>query len=87
MCNFFTTTVSKRHNRLAQVIGPMHGKTVKKSTVDAAWKSAFPALANDTQWIILSDHCINHTNKGACKSAKTELALFERVARGEYRVL
>lgn len=65
----------------------MRGKTVKKAIIDAAWKSAFPALANDTQWIILSDHCINHTNKGACKCAKTELALFERVARGEYLVL
>lgn len=65
----------------------MRGKTVKKSTVDAACKSAFPALASDTKWIILSDHCINRTNKGACKCAKTELALFERVARGEYRVL
>lgn len=87
MCNSFTTTVSKRHNRLAEVVGPMRGQSVKKVIVDAAWKLAYPQLKNDTQWIILSDHCINHTNKGACKCAKTELALFERVARGIYRVL
>lgn len=87
MSNSFTTTVSKRHNRLAAVVGSMRGKIVKKAIIDAAWKSAFPASQNETQWIILSDHCINHTNKGACKCAKTELALFERVARGKYLVL
>lgn len=51
----------------------MRGKTVNEKIIDTAWKAAFPALAKDTQWIILSDHCINHTNKGACKCTKTEL--------------
>ena len=87
MSNTFTNTVSKRHNRLAEVVGPMHGQVVKKANIDIAWKSTFPSLKKDTQWIILSDHCINHTNKGACKCAKTELALFERISRGVYRVL
>lgn len=87
MCNTFTSTVSKRHNRLAQVVGQLRGQTVKKADVKKIWISTFPELANDFQWVILSDHCINHTNKGACKCAKSELALFERVKRGYYLVL
>jgi hypothetical protein len=87
MCNSFTTPVSKRHNRLAEVVGVMRGRIVQKTDIDHAWNLAFPTLVKDTQWIILSDHCVNHTNKGACRCAKTELALFERLSRGIYRIL
>lgn len=87
MCSTVTETISERHMRLAKVVEPMRGSIVNKTTVNAAWKTNFPELAHLTQWITLSDHCINQTNKAACRCAKTKLALFERVGRGEYRVL
>lgn len=87
MSNGFTARVSRLHNRLAQVVGPMRGLTVEKADVDKAWLDLFPEQSNETQWIILSDHCANRTNKGACVCAETELALFERLETGVYRVL
>ena len=87
MSNGFTPRVSKLHNRLAQVVGPLRGRLVRKADIHLAWISIFPELEDELQWIILSDHCINKTNEGACLCAVTELALFEHIERGVYRVL
>jgi len=46
-----------------------------------------PEFKGKEQWIYPSDHCINHTNKGACYCALTNKAIFERKGWGEYRVL
>ena len=46
-----------------------------------------PAFKGQEQWIYPSDHCINHTNKGACYCAKTDKTIFERIGRGKYKVL
>ena len=63
MSNSFSSAVSRYHNRLAEVVGPMRGRIVKRADIDAAWKAKFPEMIEDTQWLILSDHCSNRTNK------------------------
>jgi hypothetical protein len=87
MSNSIVKKVTELHNRLAQVIGPMRGREVKTADVKAAWIAAFPELSHQEQWIMLSDHCSNRSNKGACLCAESELALFERIEEGLYRVL
>lgn len=79
--------VSVYHDKLAQALLPLKGRVIDPTEGRAALIATFPELEGKQEWIILSDHCINHTNRGACECAMTESALLERVGRGRYRVL
>lgn len=82
-----TTTVSKFHDSLAQAVLPLRGREVSPAEIKQAFVDAFPQQEDQKDWVMPSDHCRNHTNKGACECAQTERALFEQLERGRYRVL
>jgi hypothetical protein len=83
----FTTVVSQYHDDLARTVPKLRGRQVTQREVRAAFIARFPNLADRQDWIQPSDHCRNRTNKGACRCAKTQDALFERVEWNRYRVL
>jgi hypothetical protein len=83
----YSSTVSRYHDELAQAVQSLRGRVVGPSTIRAAFSARFPELQDLERWILPSDHSRNHTNDGACRCAMTTDALFERIERGQYRVL
>lgn len=83
----FTKVVSDYHDSLVRALLPLRGQEVTPAAVRAALVDALPELEAKQKWVMPSDHCRNHSNKGACRCALTDEALFERLGRGRYRVL
>lgn len=81
----FTDQTSQFHDGLRQAMERYQGKVINKNAIDAV-VSMTPGLQAGAQWIFPSDHCVNHTCKGACRCSLTPEALFERVERGKYLV-
>jgi hypothetical protein len=77
---------SKFHDKLKEVMIPYKNKVFQTARIKEIIETVHDFRGWE-QWIYPSDHCINHTNKGACYCALTEDAIFERIARGKYRVL
>jgi len=77
---------SKYHRKLKEVMAP-HKKNVMQTAQIKKIIEHVPELKGEAQWIFPSDHCVNHTNKGACFCAETDDAIFKQIARGKYRVL
>jgi hypothetical protein len=73
------------HNELVETLSPHRNKHMTTSEIRELVESN-PAFKGREQWVYPSDHCINHTNKGACYCARTDKAIFERIGRGNYRV-
>lgn len=76
---------SRFHDGLVETMSPHKKKRMTRSEILELIESN-PAFKGQEQWIFPSDHCINHTNKGACYCAKTEKAIFERIGWGKYKV-
>ena len=74
------------HDRLEEVMIPYKNDVLKTSEIKTIIEKV-PEFHGKEQWIYPSDHCSNHTNKGACRCALTEDAIFKRMKRGLYRVL
>jgi hypothetical protein len=81
-----TRTVGAYHDRLVQAVAGMMGREVTQAEVKAAYAAAHPDRPGDLKWVMAADHCVNHTNRGACACSMTDDAVFERVARNHYRV-
>ena len=81
-----TKTVSAYHGLLVQAVATLVGRDVTQAEIRAAYSAAHPNRADDLQWIMASDHCANHTNRGACGCAMTDGAVFDRLGRNRYRV-
>ena len=77
---------SKFHNDLKMAMVPYKKMVLEKARIDKIIEKT-PSLKENAQWIFPSDHCKNHTNKGACNCAITTQAIFERISRGKYKVL
>jgi hypothetical protein len=77
---------SKFHNKLKEVMVPYKNKILQTARFIKIIEQVHDFRGQE-QWIYPSDHCRNHTNKGACYCAETDAALFEKIARGQYRVL
>jgi hypothetical protein len=73
------------HDELKKAMARHSGQALKTSQIKRIVEGT-PSLAEDAQFLYPSDHCINHTNKGACYCAETEKAIFEKVKRGLYCV-
>lgn len=76
---------SRFHDELVETMSPHKNQRMTRSEILERIESN-PAFKGQEQWIYPSDHCINHTNKGACYCAKTDKAIFERIRRGKYKV-
>ena len=77
----------KYHDYLERAMKPHQGNVLEKKTIIKILLAKFPELTEKSAWILPSDHCINHTNKGPCNCSMTSRAIFERVGFGKYRVL
>ena len=82
----FEKYTSKFHDQLKVTMIPYENNVLKTAEIKNIIESV-PTFKGEDQWIYPSDHCINHTNKGACYCAMTKNALFFQIARGQYRVL
>lgn len=78
-------TLAKYHDELAEVMSRHRGKTFESEDVKRVFEEAYPEL--DSGWVQASDHCIDHTCKGACYCAETEEAIFSRPKWNTYIVL
>jgi len=76
---------SKFHGQLINAMMLYPNQILETSKIRGIIENV-PAFKGKEQWIYPSDHCINHWNKGACYCALKEEAIFERLARGRYRV-
>jgi hypothetical protein len=76
---------SQFHDNLMEVMAPFQNQILKTSTIKRII-AGYQAFEGKEQWIYPSDHCINHTNKGACYCAETEEAIFMKIRRGMYKV-
>ena len=77
---------SKFHEDLKRSMVPYKKMVLEKARIEKIIEEN-KSLKENAQWIFPSDHCINHTNKGACFCAITTQAIFERVSKGKYIVL
>ena len=85
LMNGWRETSTKHHNDLKRAVMRHSGEILKTSQIKKIIEGD-PSLAANAQFVYPSDHCINHTNEGACYCAMTEEAIFEKVRRGFYRV-
>lgn len=83
----YAETVSAYHDELAKAVQPLRGRVVTPMEIRVVLVAMFPRREDVVDWVQPSDHCRNHRNKGACRCATTDDALFKRVTRGHYRVL
>jgi hypothetical protein len=81
----FGETSRRFHDALWQAMAGHGGETLRTSQIKTIVES-FPILTEHVQWIYPSDHCINHTNKGACYCALTYDTIFDQIGHGVYRV-
>ncbi len=84
--NGWSATSARYHDKLRNLMLRHQGRELKTSDIRKLIENE-PELAQDVQLIYPSDHCINHTNKGACFCAHTDEAIFSRLRKGWYQVL
>ena len=77
---------SKFHDKLKKAMIPYKNNVMQTAQIKKIIERV-PEFEGQEQWIYPSDHCANHTNKGACFCAETKDALFEKIIRDKYRVL
>ena len=83
----WTVFATKYHNQFADAMMAYEGHVLTTKEIVKILLQKFPDLHKMEAWLQPPDHCNNHTNKGACKCAKTEYAIFEQLGRGKFRVL
>ena len=74
------------HNSIVESMEAHQGEILQKNTIVKIIISKFPELESKKGWILPSDHCIKHTNNGACYCSQTEKAIFDRIGWGKYKV-
>jgi hypothetical protein len=83
----FSGVVSKYHEKLSEAMSSHRGQVLTIPGIKRILFTFFPEIEANEDWILPSDHCRNHTNKGACYCSMSDKAIFERVERGKYLVL
>ena len=78
---------TKYHKTLETLLTPHRGEVITPAHLRSYLRRNSRLSPEQVAWVLPSDHCVNHTNKGACECACTPGALFERVEHGRYRVL
>ncbi len=77
---------TKFHDRLIVIMSQKKNRILSTAEIRSIVKGD-QVLSKDAQWILPSDHCINSQNKGSCRCALTNQAIFEKIDRGKYLVL
>jgi len=80
----FTSITSKHHNELVSAMLPFRGRELTTAEIKECVEECLGGQI--AQWVHPSDHCSNHTCKGACECACGNTAVFDRLKRGLYRV-
>ena len=83
----FSGFVSKYHKKLSEAMSPHRGKVLMNPEIRKILFTSYPELKIKEEWILPSDHCRNHTNKGACYCSMSDKAIFDRIGWGKYLVL
>lgn len=80
-----TTMVSTVHADLTSALARLRGQVL----TNAGIKQAYVAAGGlQSSLVIAADHCVNHTNAGACTCAEQPAtALLYRLGRNSYLVL
>ena len=82
----FTPATTQTHDALVAALAGMHGQILKTAEIRKLVEERVPEIGKNIQWLFPTDHCDNHTVKGACRCSKTEAAPLSRVSRGVFRV-
>ena len=83
----FSDEVSKYHKKLLESMIPHRGQVLTNPEIRRILITKYPELEAKDDWILPSDHCRNHTCKGACYCSMSDKAIFNREGRGRYKVL
>lgn len=83
----YSDEVTKYHEKLADTFVPHKGMELTNKEIKKILLKRYPKIKDKESWILPSDHCINHTNKGACECSMKNIAIFKRIGRGKYLVL
>ena len=83
----YSEEVSKYHAKLAAAMAPHKGQQLGNQQIMKVLLNTFPAIRPKQDWILPSDHCKNHTCKGACYCTMTDGAIFNRIGHSKYLVL
>ena len=83
----FSDEVSKYHKKLFEAMVPHKGQILTNPKIRRILFKSYPEIEAKEDWILPSDHCGNHTCKGACYCSMSAEAIFDRVRRGKYLVL
>jgi len=81
--NGWRVTSARFHDGLKQAMSRYRNSELTTAEIRKIVEHT-PGLADHAQFIYPSDHCINHTNKGACWCALTDKAIFKRIRRGVF---
>lgn len=82
----FVPATTRTHEALVRALAGKSGQSLRTAEIRKLVEEQVPQLGKDIQWLHPTDHCDNHTVKGACRCAKTEDAPLSRVSRGLFRV-
>ncbi len=78
------STFARYHKQLADCMAAFKGQELSTHAIKKHFSARNPGL--DVAWVHPSDHCDNHTCKGACECARTDGAIFSKVGHGRYVV-
>jgi hypothetical protein len=73
------------HDEIAKLVSQYKGRTFTAGEIRQLFRECYLDLRGN--FVQASDHCIDHSNKGACDCARTERAIFSYPTRNTYIVL
>lgn len=73
------------HDELSKLMQSHKDQILTSTEVKRLFTEAYPDLRSD--FVQATDHCIDHTCKGACDCAQTNKAIFSYLKRNTFRVL
>ncbi len=76
----------KYHDKLATAVARHAGQILRTNEIAKILAKRFSEFDERENWVQPSDHCDNHTNKGACSCALTGKAIFHKIEKGKSRV-
>ena len=76
----------KYHDYLVDALLRHEHSVLTKNGIFKLLTERFPEFKGKKDWILISAHCINGSERGGCYCASSQAAIFERMGCGKYRV-